>query len=163
MNEEKVREVVPVPGEQVIVFRLHDELFGFGIPLINEIIEVAPLNPVPKTPNFMAGAINYHGKIVAVLSLARFFNLPSHEKGALSRIIVLVPEEYSVGFLVDSISEIGYIPEDSEERNPMEGEKFKNRYVERVVCIGDDLVNILDVNRILADLEDYFKEVDVEY
>ena len=150
--------------EQVIVFRLHDEYFGFAISLVNEITEVLPMSMVPKAPDFVTGVVNYHGRILAVLNLARFFNLPSHERGALSRIVVLVPEGYSVGLLVDSIKEITFVREEEEEEpNPMEGEEFKNKYIKRVVNIKDFLVNIIDVDKLITDLEDYFKEVDVEY
>ena len=149
--------------EQIIIFGLHNELFGFNISLIDEITEVAALNSVPKTPDCIVGVINYHGKVVAVLSLARFFNLPSHERGALSRIIVLALPGYSIGLLVDNIKEITFIPVESNERNPMEGEDFKNVYVEMVLSIGDSLVNMINIKKLLADIEAYFKEVNVEH
>lgn len=147
-------------SEQSVIFRLHDEYFCIDISFACEITELLPLNRVPKAPGFVAGAVNYHGKVVGVVSLARFFNLPSHERGALSRIIVLNAGEYSAGFLVDSIKEIVFIPD---EDNPMEGDAFESRYVKRVVSIGSSLVNVLDVEKLLADLEDYFKEGNVEY
>jgi len=156
-------EMTPSLDRQIVVFKLHDELFGFRISIVNEITEVLPLNVIPRAPDFIAGAANYHGRILAVLSLARFFNLPSLERGALTRIIVLVPEGYSIGFLVDSISEITYILEGVEEKNPMEGKEFKNKYINRVVNIKDSLINIVDVEGLLADLEEYFKEVNLEY
>ncbi len=64
---------------------------------------------------------------------------------------------------MDSIKEITYITEDEDGSNPMEGKEFKNKYVKKVARVKDSLVNIVDVERLLADLEDYFKEVDVEY
>jgi purine-binding chemotaxis protein CheW len=149
--------------EQIILFGLHNELFGFNISLIDEITEVAALNAVPKAPDCIIGVTNYHGKIVAVLSLARFFNLPSHERGALSRIIVLALPGYSVGLLVDNVKEITYSPVESDERNPMEGEDFKNIYVEKVLSVGDSLVNMINIKKLLTDLEGYFKEVNVEH
>ncbi len=149
--------------EQIILFGLHNELFGFNISLIGEITEVVALNSVPKAPDCIVGVMNYHGKIVAVLSLARFFNLPSHERGALSRIIVLALPGYSIGLLVDNIKEITHFPVESNERNPMEGEDFKNIYVETVLSVGDSLVNMINIKKLLTDLEVYFKEVNVEH
>lgn len=149
--------------EQIIVFGLHDELFGFRISLIGEITEVVALNNVPKAPGFISGVINYHGKIVSVLSLARFFNIPSHERGAVARIIVLDMPGYSVGLLVDNVKEIASFPVESEGRNPMEGEEFKNIYVEKVLTMRGSLVNMINVKKLLSDLEDCFKEVNVEH
>ncbi len=163
MGSEDKQAVLSRQGDQVIVFRLHDELFGFDISHVNEITELLPLNPVPRSPEFVSGVINYHGRIVAVLDLARFFNLKVKRDDVLARIIVFVPGDYQIGFLVDSINEITHVLEDSEETNPMEGKNFKNVYIEEVACIGDDLVNIINAGKLLTDLEDYFKEVNVEY
>ena len=161
MPEQK--EKIDSLDEQIIIFALHDEFFGFNISHIDEISEVTSLNMVPKAPDFISGVINYHGKIVAVMSLARFFNLPSQERGTLSRIIVLAFPGYSIGLLVDNVREITSIPDGTEESNPMEGEDFKNIYVDMVITLGGSLVNMINLKKLLSDLEDYFKEVNVEH
>jgi len=148
---------------QIVVFRLHNELFGLDIADVNEITELLPLNIVPRAPDFIAGAINYHGRILAILSLSRFFDLPSLERGTESRIIVLISEGFSIGFLVDGIDEIAYVPEGTEEENPMEGKQFKNKYIKGVVNVRSSIVNFIDIESLLTDLEEYFKEVNVEY
>jgi purine-binding chemotaxis protein CheW len=149
--------------EQVVIFTLHNELFGLDISRVNEISELLPMNLVPKAPEFIKGVINYHGRIVAIHDLASFFDLPANTDDNLARIIVLVPGEYHIAFLVHSVKEIIFVPETVEEVNPMEGEDFKNIYIEKVVCIGENPVNIIDVGKLLADLEDYFKEVNIEH
>ncbi len=149
--------------EQVIIFGLHNELFGFNISCIDEISEVGTFNLVPKAPDFVAGVTNFHGKIVAVISLSRFFNLPSHERGALSRLIVLATPGYSVALLVDNVQEITFLPEGAGEKNPMEGEDFKNIYVEKVFSLRGALVNMINIKKLLADLDDYFKEGNIEH
>lgn len=151
-------------GEQHILFKLGDEVFAFNIAIVNEITELLSMNMVPRSPEFIKGVINFHGRVVAVHDLADFFSLESKGKdSALKRIIVLVPKGYHIGFLVDSVTEITYINEEHEESNPMEGKDFKNIYIDKVVCIGDTPVNIIDVDKLLADLEDYFKEVYIEH
>ena len=149
--------------EQVVIFTLHNELFGLDISRVNEISELLPMNLVPKAPEFIKGVINYHGRIVAIHDLASFFDLPANTDDNIARIIVLVPGEYHIAFLVHSVKEIIFVPETVEELNPMEGEDFKNIYIEKVVCIGESPVNIIDAGKLLADLEDYFKEVNVEH
>lgn len=150
-------------SKQVVIFSLHNELFGLDISKVNEISELRPMNFVPKAPAFIKGVINYHGRIVAIHDLAHFFDLPAGGDDNLARIIVLVPGEYHIAFLVHSVKEILFVPETVEEINPMEGEDFKNIYIEKVVCIGENPVNIIDAGKLLADLEDYFKEVNVEH
>ena len=150
--------------EQIIVFRLNDEAFGLNIALVNEIIEVGSMNVVPRSPEFITGVINYHGRIFPVLDLAAFFGLSSTENGTQqARIIVLVPGNYHMAFRVDGVKEIVSVPEEEEVRNPMEGKDFKNIYIKKVVCIEETPVNIIDVEILLTDLEDYFKEANIEH
>jgi len=164
MEDSGKQEDPTVEGEQHIIFWLHDELFSFEIALASEITKLLELNSVPRTPDFIAGAANLHGHVIGVLSLSRFFEIPSHEKGELSRIIVLAVKGYSAGFLVDNIKEIRSLPEEDEGGgNPMEGEPFKSRYIKRVVALQDFLINVLDVERLLTALEDYFKEDKIEH
>ena len=159
MDDLQLQDATASAGEQIIVFRLGDELFGLNISYINEISELRPMNFVPRSPEFIAGVINCHGRIVAVHDLGSFFSLPAPEDKSLARIIILVPKGYELAFLVDSVKEITFIPEESEVLNPMEGQDFKNIYIEKVVCFGENPINIIDIGKLLADLEDYFKEV----
>ena len=159
MESPEEQECTAAEEEQHVIFWLHDELFSFEIALAQEIMELVELNEVPMTPDFTAGAINFHGRVIGVLNLPRFFEVPSHEKSELSRLIVLAVRGYSAGFLVDNIKEINFLPaEDEGDGNLMEGESFKSRYVKRVVTLKDFLVNVRDVEKLLDDLEDYFKE-----
>ena len=163
MNPDQKNEKESLSKDQIVIFSLHNELFGLNITHVNEISELMPMNHVPKTPEFIKGVINYHGRIVAIHDLARFFELPEKMDENLARIIILVPGEYHIAFLVHSVKEIVFVPETIEELNPMEGEDFKNIYIEKVVCIGESPVNIIDSEKLLADLEDYFKEVNIEH
>ncbi len=65
-------EINSATSEQVVIFTLHNELYGINIAQVNEISELRPMNLVPKSPEFIKGVINYHGKIVAIHDLARF-------------------------------------------------------------------------------------------
>ncbi len=161
-SNEQIRST-PSTGEQIIVFYLDEELFGINLSYINEIIELPPMNVVPRAPDFISGVINNHGRIVAVQNLASFFNLPSCIDSSQARIIELVPGEFQIAFLVDKVKEITNVNAKSEEVNPMKGDDFKNIYVDKVVCLEKNLVNVIDVDKLLADLEDYFKEVNLEH
>ena len=164
MEAPEIQEETLAKGEQHVIFCLHDELFSFEIALASEITEVPELNGVPRTPDFVVGAANFHGRVIGVISLSRFFEVPPCEGGELSRVIVLTIKGYSVGFFVDSVKEISFLPEeDNGSSNPMEGEVFKSKYIKRVVTSKDFLINVLDVEKLLADLEDHFKEDKIEH
>jgi len=156
-------KTTPSNEEQMIVFYLDKELFGIDISYVNEIIELPSMNVVPRSPKFIAGVINNHGRIVAVQDLAAFFNLSPGANSSQARIIELVPGEFQIAFLVTKVKGITPVAAESEEVNPMKGDDFKNIYIDKVVYLEKDLINIIDVNKLLVDLEDYFKEVNLEH
>jgi len=163
MKEHEIAKDCAGAREQAIIFQLHDEFFGFNISLIAEITEVVPMNFVPKVPDFVAGAINYHGRIVAVVNLAGFFKLPSNEKGMNARIIVISKDSYGVGFLVDGIKEITWLSREPGEGGAVVEEGADNKYIENILYINETLCNWIDVERLLISLKDSFEGVNIEH
>ncbi len=58
---------------------------------------------MPCTPPFIAGVINLHGQIVAVVDLRKFFELPARGLTDLDRVIVLAGGGSELGLLADSV------------------------------------------------------------
>lgn len=164
---EAVHEEQEVPveeGEQFLVFSLADELFCLEISIVQEIKELQQINKVFMAPEFLAGAVNIHGQVTAVIDLCRFFDIVPDRKNNMERLIVLSEKGFSLAFLVDSVGEIIRLPEEeANQGNPMEGEDFKSRYIKRVLAANGILVNVLDMERMLGDLENYFKEDRLEH
>lgn len=163
MESNDQAEASPSLEEQIIVFYLDKELFGINISYVNEIIELPSMNIVPRAPKFIAGVINNHGRVVAVQDLAIFFNLSPGTNNSEARIIELVPGEFQIAFLVAKVQGITSVTAESEEVNPMKGDDFKNIYIDKVVCLDKGPINIIDVDKLLVGLEDYFKEVNLEH
>ncbi len=157
MNEAERSEEYSPAIDQFVVFKLHNELFGFGISLITEIIEVVKMNFVPRVPDFVIGAINYHGRIVAIVDLADFFHFPSKETDMHTRIIVIEKNNFSIGFLVEEILEITDLSQAPEEGKPLVEAEANNKYIENILYVNDTLCHIIDVESLLANLKNYFE------
>ena len=149
--------------DQVIIFKLHDEFFGFDILLITEIIEVVTMNFVPRAPDIVAGAINHHGKIVTIVNLASVFHLPSTEISLHSKIIVIVKNSFSVGFLVDGIKEITSLSQAPEEGRPVVDAETNNQYIENIFLLNNTLCKLVDIESLLPGLKEYFEGITVEH
>jgi len=70
---------------------------------ISEVIPLKELTPLPCTPDFIMGIINVRGKIIAVIDLKKFFNLPKKGITNLNRVIVVKYEDIELGILADEI------------------------------------------------------------
>ena len=74
---------------QVVIFRLGGEQYGLEISQAREIIRMQAITPMPKAPDFIEGIINLRGQIIAVMDLAKRFNLSPIVKTDKARIVVV--------------------------------------------------------------------------
>lgn len=158
MREDKV---TPTGKEiQLVVFRLWKEEFGFDISEVKEIIRIPNITPMPKSPAFIEGIINLRGQIIAVIDLAKRFNLFRMERTEKSRIIVAEVKENIVGFIVDEVPEVLRITgTDIDSAPQMIESKIHSGFIKGVGKLKDRLIILLDLQRILS--HDEVKEIEV--
>ncbi|WP_051345840.1 chemotaxis protein CheW [Thermodesulfovibrio yellowstonii] len=97
--------------EQVVVFVLNREEYAVAIESVQEIVRVPEeLTHIPKTPAFVEGVINLRGNVLPVIDLRKRFEIEGKERDDQQRIMVFVIEGVSVGFIVDSVTEVLKIP-----------------------------------------------------
>jgi purine-binding chemotaxis protein CheW len=88
---------------EVLVFSLAGETYGVETFHVREVCQLKDLTAVPCTPPFVAGVMNLHGQILAIVDLRRFFDLPARGLTELNRVIVLTGGDNELGLLADSI------------------------------------------------------------
>lgn len=87
-----------------LLFTLQGRRFAIDLAQVAEVDEPSITCPIPGSPRCYAGAMNFHGTIVAVMDLAAFLGLPScHE---LEKVVVLDTRIASLAFLVERIIRI---------------------------------------------------------
>ena len=137
---------------QLVGFRLQGEEYGLDILEVQEIIRMQNLTRVPNAPDFVEGVINLRGKVIPVVGLRKRFGLPPHEKTKDSRIVVVELKGDVLGFEVDSVSEVLRIPADTVEPAPRLSMR-NNEYISGVGKLEGRLLLLLDVNRLMTDVE----------
>jgi purine-binding chemotaxis protein CheW len=97
---------------QYVIFRLMGEEYGVPVEAVQEIVRVPDqLTHVPGTPDFVEGVINLRGTVLPVIDQRRRFDLEEAARSDRQRIMVFTIHGQHVGFIVDSVSEVGRIPE----------------------------------------------------
>jgi purine-binding chemotaxis protein CheW len=140
---------------QLVGFTIGKELFGVDILMVQEIIRAAPITPVPNSPDFVEGVINLRGNILPVIDLRKRLNLFT---GAMSQkdtwILILDIQGKITGFIVDSVTEVLKIQEDSIEPPPdIITAGLESQYLRGVCEIGQQLLILIDFQRILLQEE----------
>lgn len=137
--------------EQYIRFYLDDVLLA--IPLSNalEIGHRPAITYLPNLPEWILGVSNIRGEIVSIIDLKLFFGLPAQKLARDRRFITVRNKEIRVGFIVDRIVGI-YSPDRTQtqiQASPYEEGELSS-FISGVMIIDDQLVNILDVDKLLS-------------
>jgi purine-binding chemotaxis protein CheW len=138
---------------QFVTCRVGHEEFALDVLSVQEINRMVEITRVPKAPFFVEGVINLRGRIIPVLDLRRRFGLPVAERTNESRIVVILVRQRMVGLIVDEVVEVLRIPKSTVEPPPSVGSSAGAEFTQGVGRIGDRLLIVLDLNRLLLPSE----------
>jgi purine-binding chemotaxis protein CheW len=139
---------------QLVSFKLRDEEFGVDILQVQEIIRMQEITNVPNAPQFVEGVINLRGRVIPVVDLRKRFSLEAKEHSKATRIVVVKIGQITVGLIVDEVSEVLRIPEDTVEPPPPIVAGIESDYIKGVGKLEDRLLILLDLNKILSQEEE---------
>ncbi|HOC59617.1 MAG TPA: chemotaxis protein CheW [Smithellaceae bacterium] len=141
-------------SRQYLAFKMDGEVFALDVSQVREILDYTKITKVPQTPEYMKGVINLRGAVVPVVDMRLKFNMPSQERTVNTCIIVvevhLEEEQAVLGVLVDSVQAVFGLEPSQVEPPPRIGTKLNTDFILGMGKRGEDLVIILDVDRIFS-------------
>lgn len=146
---------------QFIVFKLAEEEYAVAIEEVKEVTHTPVISKMPKTPDFIKGVANIRGEVIAIIDLEQRFRLksglrfPGKAKSESFTMVIDVDDSYSVGFITRGIPHTLLISEREIERsaNIIKRSKIQNNFIDGLGKVGDKLIILLNVNKILNDKE----------
>ncbi len=144
-NEESARKV-----RQFVGFQIGEELYGIDIHTIQEIDRMHSVTRLPKTLPFIEGVINLRRRIIPVIDMAKRFGLPAIVEGRQTRIIIAHLSGQTVGLIVENVSEVITLDEESIEPAPAMAFAVDQKYVEGVGRIDEGLIILLNLDLLLS-------------
>ncbi len=107
-------------SHQVVTFRVGDDQFAADIMAVERVLRYTQPTAVPNLPGWVEGVIEYEGRVIPVIDLARRFEIErapgsgdaSDSGGTTRRVIVFAVGDEWIGAVVDSVLEVVVIPED---------------------------------------------------
>ncbi|HAU1652450.1 chemotaxis protein CheW [Legionella pneumophila] len=140
---EEATETIPV-----MQFELGDEIYAIELSYIDEVCLIKEITPLPGTPAYVVGIMNVHGKIMSVLDIKTFFEIPKKELTNLSQVIILRSDLMEFGILADRLIGLRVIAVNSIQPAPPSFTGVRKEYLKGVTT---EQMVILDANRILTD------------
>jgi purine-binding chemotaxis protein CheW len=97
-------------GLDILEFLLTFETYAIEMRWVAETYPLKELTPLPCTPPFVVGIINVRGRILSVIDIRKFFDLPEKGLTDLNKVIILHNGEMEFGILADEILGTRSIP-----------------------------------------------------
>ena len=137
--------------DKYLVFTIDKEKYGIEIKYVIEIIGIQTITKVPELDEYIKGIINLRGKIIPVMDVRVRFKKPVMEYDDRTCIVVVDVGELTVGLIVDRVSEVVNISEDQVVLPPVTSKKEKNKYINGIGKIGEEVRLLIDCNKLLND------------
>ena len=133
---------------EVVEFSLATERYGIETEYVREVFPFKELTPVPCTPAFFTGIVNVRGRMIAVVDLKKFFDLPARGLHDLHKVIILHSAQMDLGVLADDVVGVHSVPVSQLQASLPTLSGVGQQYLRGVT--GERLV-VLDAARILND------------
>lgn len=139
--------------KQYVTFVIGEETYGVEVLRVQEIIGMTQITHVPNTMEFMKGVINLRGSVVPVIDMRIKFHMEEREFDSFTVILIVEVKARLIGMIVDSVSDVVTIPVMNIQETPHFTSKIETDFIEGIGRLDDQLIIILEVNRILTSEE----------
>ena len=128
---------------ELVTFRVGNQDFCIDIMLVREIRGWTPATILPHAPSYVLGVINLRGSVVPIVDLSARLGLQA------SVIVIAVIENQTVGFLVNSVSDIISIDQMEIQATPDVTSETTRAFIEGVIVTEERMLRVIDIKTVL--------------
>lgn len=147
---------------ELLLFRLTNrQIFGINVFKVREVLKCPPLRPVPHAHRHVKGVMNARGQTITIIDLGAVLGQVQTRPDEDRFVIVTEYSGKVQGYLVQQVERIVNLKWD--EVKPPPAAIGDRNYLTAVVTIDNQLVEILDVEKVLAEIVGYQGDVSAEH
>ncbi len=136
--------------EQLVVFYLNDEPYGFTVQDILSVSNAPQINPHPHAPDFVEGIILVRGEKTPLVDLRKHLGMPTIPVSRETRTLLIRVQDAQVGLMVDSIENFLSVPSAITIHPPSFPFNQDMDFVKGFARIGFQLVILLNLNGLFS-------------
>jgi purine-binding chemotaxis protein CheW len=107
----KVEKTAPakIITHDVVEFEIGHEKYALDINLAREIVEMMPITPIPRSPQYLCGIMNLRGEITNIININTILGVPDVDTRTGKKIIVLSSDATggeNIGIIVDDVQSV---------------------------------------------------------
>lgn len=135
---------------KLVTFRIGADAFAAEVFAVERALRYEAPSVVPDVPEWVAGVMEYAGGVIPVVDMRSRIGLPATPPTAEARILVFAARDGRVGAVVDAVQEVSSVPAASIAPPPSMFRGLAAEFVRGIVKVRDQLVVVLDVDRVLS-------------
>src|SRR5690606_7653427 len=139
---------------EILMFRLAGrQLFAINVFKVQEVLQLPKLTLMPHRHPYVCGVVNLRGQTLPVIDLSQAIGMRPLTPNENSTIIVTEYNRSVQAFLVGSVDRIVNL--NWESILPPPGGSGRQHYLTAITRVDDNLVEVIDVEKVLAEIVPY--------
>jgi purine-binding chemotaxis protein CheW len=134
---------------QLVGFQVGGQDYAFRIEQIQEIVILRQVTKLPQVPSYVDGVANLRGSIIPIINLRLLFGVEPRPSDENTRTIVVNVGTRIMGCVVDSVSQVIRIPEESIQTAPETVTLGAAHYIHGFARADNRLMIVLNINELL--------------
>ena len=132
-------------GETCVLFLVDQQKYALRLSEVERIVRSVEVKPLPQSPPHVMGIINMQGRVLPVIDLRRVLNRPPRELRLEDHFIVAQAPSVTAILPVDAA--LGSL--EAVDAGELPDEKARDRYLRKIVPLRDEVVYVLDLERVV--------------
>lgn len=161
-SNDMVQEAGTGNERKFLSFWLGQEEYALDILKVQEIRGYGGVTRIAQAPEFIKGVINLRGTIVPIIDLRQKFGVGQLTYDEFTIVIVLRLTKRTVGVVVDSVSDVVALAEDSIRQAPAFNAAVDTRYIEGLAESDSGMLIVLDIEGLMEDPAMALEDADLE-
>ncbi|HBF31466.1 chemotaxis protein CheW [Rhizobium sp.] len=138
---------------ELIAFRVGDQEFCVNIMSVREIRGWSPVTPLAQSPDYVMGVINLRGVVLPIVNLTSKLRMTPIEPDIRHVIIVAQVRSKLVGLLVEAVSDILTVTDDTIQPVPEISSDLERQYARGILAIDKRMICLIELAGLFSELE----------
>lgn len=96
----------PAATRPLVVFALDEQRFALELAVVERVVRMVAIEPLPRAPAIILGVFSLHGEIVPVVNVRQRFRLPPRAPQTGDHLLVARTPRRRVALPVDAVDEV---------------------------------------------------------